>query len=285
MKKSISILLLGALVMFSACEQDESMEQTLVGSKTVRFACTGDFGSPTFTRALSASGQDMTDLWVLDYVGGELVQTVHQDDNTAEDFGQPSVTLDYGTHTLCFVASLGTDPMLDTDSHTIIWGTVKDTFWKKITLTVSEASAGSQSVTLDRAVTKLTVTISDELPEGLATIDVIPTKWYYGIDYLTGEPAGQQESVARSITIPSSAIGKANRSINNFGFSSAVEWTTSVRIVGKDSEGSTMGQANITDAPFKANRVTKYTGKLFTGGSAFSLSLNATWDEEYNGSW
>jgi hypothetical protein len=35
---------------------------------------------------LAANGRDMADVWVLDYMNGQLVQQLHQGDNTAEDF-------------------------------------------------------------------------------------------------------------------------------------------------------------------------------------------------------
>ena len=91
----------------------------------------GDFEKPNFegmTRArLEADGKAMTDLWVLDYVGGALVQQVHQAADDA-DFGTPTLSLDYGSHHIYFICSRGTMPTLSTDAHNITWATTSDTF-------------------------------------------------------------------------------------------------------------------------------------------------------------
>ena len=86
-------------------------------TKKFTFTLKGDFSSDWKTRGyLSADGKDLTDVWVLDYQGGVLVQQVHQDDNTADDFGQPVMNLAYGSHHVYFIASRGQTATLDTDN-------------------------------------------------------------------------------------------------------------------------------------------------------------------------
>ena len=102
--------------------------------RTVTFNVAGDFDSPTFRKArqrmaTAVEGSDMQEIWVVDHVGGGFVQLVHQSRGDA-DFGRPSLPLAYGTHELYFIASRGTDGEIDTDGHTVTWGSVKDTFYK-----------------------------------------------------------------------------------------------------------------------------------------------------------
>ena len=85
MKKNV-LLLAGIAVMLTACEKNQvadGLNMTAAsadGQKAITFRCEGDFGNETFSRAaLEADGKAMTDLWVLDYVGGTLVQQVHQE--------------------------------------------------------------------------------------------------------------------------------------------------------------------------------------------------------------
>jgi hypothetical protein len=87
------------------------------------------------------------------------------------------------------------------------------------------------------------------------------------------------------VNIPTSSIGKTGESVNIFGMSGSTEWTTDVTVVCKDVNDGVIGSATITNAPFKANRVTEYSGKLFSGASGFSASLLSAWDDEYTGSW
>ena len=147
----------------------------------ITFSISGDFTltSNDFTRSLTADGKDMTDVWVLDYVDGTLVQQLHQSDNTAADFGTPTLNLSIGTHHIYFVASRGVGAALNTTTHVLTFTSVRDTFWKDYAITISGGtSSGKRSVTLDRIVTKLKLTVTDAIPEGAATFNVTPSSWY-----------------------------------------------------------------------------------------------------------
>ena len=288
MKKNL-ILLAGIAVMLAACENDMSDELAVNNDKkAVTFTCQGDFTMTTesMTRAaMEADGKAMTDLWVLDYVGGSLVQQVHQT-STDEDFGTPTLNLDYGSHHVYFVASRGEGATLSTEGHNIAWTKPLDTFYKDFQITVSAGTSSAHNVTLERVVTRLRVTVADEIPAGIASITVTPTTWYYGIDYLTGGSAAAQASTPRTIAIPESKVGTTGQTnVSIYGFSSATEWTTDVSVVAKNGSSDVIGTANITDAPFKANRSTNYTGNLFINAGGFALALSGEWDTEFAGNW
>lgn len=278
------IIILAAL--FVACNNENS--SVLDGSPVkMTFAISGDFTltSHDFTRSLIADGKDMTDVWVLDYVDGELKQQLHQASDDA-DFGSPTMNLSLGTHHIYFVASRGFEATLNTDDHTMTFGTVRDTFWKDYAITITSGTASSsRSVTLDRVVTKLKVVFSDAIPTGAATFNVTPATWYYGFNYQTGNPTATINSQTTTVSIPSSEIGVANESVSIFGFSSATEWTTNIAINCKAASDAVLGSATITSAPFVRNRVSEYTGPLFGDSGAMTLSLNATWDDSYTGTW
>jgi len=288
MKKNL-ILLAVAMMALAACENDMSNELAVNNDKkAITFTCQGDFTMTTenMTRAaMEADGKAMTDLWVLDYVGGQLVQQVHQA-STDEDFGTPTLNLDYGSHHVYFVASRGEGATLSTTEHNIAWTKPLDTFYKDFQITVTAGTSSAHNVTLERVVTRLRVTVADEIPAGIASITVTPTTWYYGIDYLTGGPAAAQASAPRTITIPESKVGTTgSTNVSIYGFSSATEWTTDVSIVAKDQSDAVIGTANIEDAPFKANRSTNYAGNLFVNAGGFVLALSGEWSDDYVGSW
>lgn len=270
----------------AACSKNDAV---IDGSPVkMTFAISGDFTLNTheFTRALEADGKTMTDVWVLDYVDGALVQQLHQSDNTAADFGTPTLNLSIGTHHIYFIASRGFAATLNTDDHTLTFGTVRDTFWKDYAITITSGTASSsRSVTLDRVVTKLKVVFSDAIPAGAATFNVTPATWYYGINYTTGEPISSTPSQPITVNIPSSEIGVIGETVSIFGFSSATEWTTDISLNCKNSADAVLGSATIAAAPFVRNRVSEYTGPLFGDSGAMTLSLNATWDDSYTGTW
>lgn len=291
------LFLLAAAVLCASCEkavfndiEDEGGAEYPVYGKVKKFTFTlkGDFSDewkPVTRVYLNADGKDLTDVWVLDYMDGNLVQQLHQSDNTAEDFGQPVMNLSYGTHHVYFIASRGTDAVLDTENHLIKFGKVLDTFYKDYEVSVVSTTNGNRAVTLDRIVTRLRLTFTDAISADAATINFAPHTWYYGWDYIAGEPADAKTDQTVTITIPDSEKGNTGVQANLFGFSTAAEWTTNVAINSKTSSNTIIGQASITSAPFKANRITEYSGPLFSSEGSMTLSINGTWDDAYNGVW
>ena len=290
-----------AVCLMTACEKEISVDEpdngvvvtddqgNVLPTKKFTFTLKGDFSDewkPVTRGYLAADGKDLTDVWVLDYdADGHLLQQVHQTDNTAEDFGKPVMNLVYGVHQVYFIASRGVSPVLDTDVHTITFGNVRDTFWKRYDVSVVSTSNGNRAVTLDRVVTKLRLTFTDEVPAEANSISIIPHTWYYGIDYLTGQPASVRTDAATVITIPDASKGQTGIQASLFGFSTADEWNTDVAISSRTTTNAVLGSATIAAAPFKANRVSDYSGPLFSAGGSMSLSLNGEWEDSYQGSW
>ena len=278
---------LAVSAILTACNSENDHEADTTSTATITFSMTGDFQLSThdFTRSLEADGKTMTDAWVLDYMNGALVQQVHQSDNTDEDFGKPVMKLAYGVHQVYFIVSRGVSPVLDTDVHTITFGSVRDTFWKRYDVSVVATSNGNRAVTLDRVVTKLRLTFTDEVPAAANSISIIPHTWYYGLDYLTGQPTSAQTDAATVITIPDASKGQTGIQASLFGFSTAEEWNTDVVISSRTATDVVLGSATIAAAPFKANRVSDYSGPLFSAGGSMSLSLNGEWITPYEGTW
>jgi hypothetical protein len=278
---------LAVAAILTACNSDDIHEADATSTTTITFSMTGDFQltANDFTRSLEADGKTMTDVWVLDYVGGELKQQLHQTIDDA-DFGSPTMDLSLGTHHLYFIASRGDGAVLNTTTHALTFTSVRDTFWKDYEITISSGtSSGNRSVTLDRIVTKLKLTFTDAIPDGAAAFNVTPSSWYYGVDYTTGEPSEATANGTITVNIPSSEIGAANEAVSIFGFSPATEWTTDVAVDCKTSGGDVLGSATITSAPFVRNSVSEYTGPLFGDNGCMALSLNTDWSTSYNGTW
>ena len=285
MKRCIYIIMMTTFLV--ACSKGEG---TVISDSVAKitFTISGDFTLNThdFTRSLTADGKDMTDIWILDYVDGTLVQQLHQSDNTAADFGTPTLSLSIGTHHIYFVASRGTGATLNTTDHTLLFSRVLDTFWKDYDINISAGTSNeSRTVSLDRVVTKLKLVFSDAISTDASTFNITPATWYYGINYQTGEPCAPATSQPITINIPSSEIGVFNETVSIFCFSSATEWTTDIAINCKTTDNEVLGSATITAAPFVRNRVSEYTGPLFGDSGTMTLSLNVTWGDTYQGTW
>ena len=310
MKKTYWMLLMLAAVLLVSCgktitgdvidgEGDEDMESVDVKARKFTFTVKGDFGgidvnnekstepalSKRKVKYLYADDNNITDLWVFDYMNGSLVQSVHQS-STDEGFGQPQMSLSYGDHHVYFVASRGDSPTVDNDNTSILWSPVKDTFWKDYEVTVGSTSNGNRAVTLDRVVTRLRVTATDEVPTGCASMTLTPAVWYYGLNYVTGAPTDAHNNEAKVINVPSSYIGTTGQLTTSiFSVSGTAEWNTNVSVVAKNSNGDVIGSATIANAPFKANRSTDFSGPLFGSAGAMSVSINDDWSDPYEGTW
>lgn len=269
-------------MLLAACHKETEPQLEDYQSTTITFKCTGDW-SQSGTKDLSANGSAMTDVWVFDYVGNDLVQTIHQDDNTAADFGSPSIDLFYGTHTLYFVASRGLTPSVNTTAHTITWAKPYDTFHKALTLTVDN-STGSQTVTLERMVGKLKMTINDAIATGTTQFIVTPATWYYGMDYTDGSPTASASNQSITISCPSNYVGESGKFLTVFTFSSSAQWNTNVTLAATDGT-NTISSVSISNVPFQRNHSTEYSGNLFTSGGTSTLTLNDTWGDPITGTW
>ena len=276
------IYLVGLLAM--SCGH-ESFPVAMDGEETlVRFRVTGDFDRASFTRGdLIADGNSMTDLWVFDYVDGECVQSLHLAPED-EGWGQPSLTMKHGEHNVCFVAARGDEPVINEDEQVIEWTVPRDAFWGEANVSVSQ-SVPTTEVVLNRVATKLRLVATDIVPATAETVTATPAKWYYGLNYYTGEPAKEKEK-GRSVTIPPSYAGTTGQLVVSFfGLSGLSEWNTDITLESKDADGNTIGSARIAAAPFKANRVTEYSGRLFTKDGSMDVSLMDEWMSAHTGTW
>lgn len=282
MKKAIVLLAVAAVM--CGCSKTVIENEDIVNvsdSKRVRFDVSNK-GWQVVTRSLDADGQEMTDLWLFDYMNGELVKTVHKVQGDA-DIATPSVELKYGEHHIYFVASRGKNP--EVSGTTIVWGTPSDTFWKEMTLSIDGKSATSVAVALDRVVTKLRISVNDKVPEGTASVAITPGTWWYGLDYTTGAAIDSRQD-ERVISVPSSFAGTTGQLVlSMFGLSDDDEWTTGLTITAKNGSGDILGQVQLDDVPFLRNRATEASGSLFGNTSTFSITLNNEWLEPYTLEW
>ena len=243
-------------------------------SKTITFT----FGEKSSTRATLAE-LNITDLWLFDYVGDELKQTIHK----TEGFDALTLSMDYGEHRLCFVASRGAEPTVT--APTISWEKPSDTFWATLTMDVQPASNSEQSVTLKRVATRLRIGITDEITAQMARLEVEPATWYYGIDVQTGEGTDARHQV-RSVTIPASYVGTQRQlTASFFGLSPSSDWQTDidVRLIGSDE--SLLGSVSLPSVRFAQNLTTVYSGGIMDAGRSVSLTADDAWGDENTHTW
>ena len=291
MKKLMFMALAVAAILPSCTKDDDPEEEAKVGKieikvnsdtikthKEITFGIvSGQVTQEPMTRA-TLSSLNLTDLWLYD--GETLLK--HQTSDDA-DFGAPRVDVDYGDHTFYFVASRGTDA--STDGTVISWEKPSDTFWASLELTIAPSTSASQSVTLQRVAARLRVTITDEVPAALASLNVTPSTWYYGLDYTTGE-AADSRTTTRTISVPASYAGTTGQLAASFYcLSPSAAWTTDITLTAKAFNNSTLSEISIADVPMQRNHITAYSGTLFTAGRSISVDADDAWGDDINGTW
>ena len=284
------LLALAVAVMMTACERehdelaDADIEiniptDSMKNHATINFICS-PYSMRAMTRA-TLSELSLTDLWVFDYVGGALKNTTHQSSSDAT-FGSPSIDLEYGSHTLYFVASRGADPVVN--GKTITWSSVRDTFWASLSLDVEPMIATSQSVSLSRVVARLRIAVTDAVPTGAAKLNVTPSQWYLGLDYTTGEPSSPS-SPSLGVSIPSSYIGTTSLNASFYTVSSTTMWQTDVAVAITSANDAVLGSVLLPDVPFQRNHVTNYQGSVMSSGRSVTVTSDDEWIEDDSITW
>ena len=265
-----------------ACGEHEMTEELTAGmtpadsmkSKTITFT----FGEKSSTRATLAE-LNITDLWLFDYMGDNLQQTIHKTD----DFGSVSLSLDYGEHTLCFVASRGSEPTVTAPS--ISWVKPSDTFWATLSMNVQPASSVSQSVTLHRVATRLRIAITDEITSQMARLEVEPATWYYGLNVRTGEGTDARQQM-RSVEIPSSYVGTTGQvSALFFGLSPSTDWQTDIDVKMIGTDESVLGHVTLPSARFAQNLTSIYSGGIIGANKIVTITADDTWSDDNVQTW
>ena len=256
---------------------------TIKNHATITF----DFGSNAFalhamTRA-SLSELTMTDLWIFDYMGEELKQTIHQE-STDTGFGTPTLSLEYGAHSFYFVASRGSEPVVDTDAGTIVWSVVRDSFHGSLSLNVQPTSGSSQSISLNRCVGKLKISATDVVPTGTSKLVVSPSSWYYGLNYKTGEVVSNG-ATPLFVNIPDSYIGTSNLVASFYTISGASSWQTDVTVSLVASDESVIGSVTVPEVPILRNHITSYAGGIVGAGRSLTIGSDDEWVEDDSVNW
>lgn len=261
----------------TAVKMDLTFEEWLP-TKTLTFTFDGDLRETACTRA-TLQELSITDLWLFDYVGDELKQTIHK----TEAFDALTLSMDYGEHTICFVASRGSEPTVT--APTISWVKPSDTFWATVTMDVQPSTSSSQSVTLMRVATRLRISIDDEITAQMSRLEVEPTTWYYGMNVLTGDGTDARQQV-RSISVPASYVGTAGQlTATFFGLSPASDWQTDVSVSIYDKDDSVIGAIALSSVTFAQNLTTIYSGGILGAVSSVSLSADDAWRDDNVHEW
>lgn len=217
-----------------------------------------------------ADGQALTDLYLFD--GKTLL--VHQTSDQ-EDFGTISLQLDYGQHSLSFVATRSAG--LSYENGILSCTSIRPYFGKLLALNVT-ASTGDKDIVLNRVTGMLIVNIEDAVPANCAKVNYALGTRYADLNVET--LAGVNGAAWNSDINFTSKVGLTNQSVNLnlLAATYGTAYTTTVTITAYNSGNTIIAQKVVANVPINSNVKTTVSGSLFTG-SGFSISANHTWGE------
>lgn len=217
-----------------------------------------------------ADGQALTDLYLFD--GKTLL--VHQTSDQ-DDFGTISLQLDFGQHSLSFVATRSDG--LSYENGILSCTSLRPYFGKLLALNV-DASTGEQNVVLQRVTGMLIVNIEDAVPANCAKVNYAIATRYTDLNVET--LAGVNGAAWNSDVSYTNKVGLTNQSVNLnlLAATYGTAYTTTVTITAYNSGNTIIAQKVVENVPINSNVKTTVSGSLFTG-NGFSISANHTWGD------
>ena len=279
---------------------EQTVEQSQMAPVTVSvsgFAVEqGDFpeagesqGTRAMTRAQSVSDYTNVKFLTLAFYkddGTEQYKVTHTKGSMPEGdtFGEFSTSLPLGSYTMVVLGYvLYDDDALTLTSPTQAEYTVnapRETFAATQAVNVTSTTALNLTATLDRIVTCLQVVSTDGKTANVSKVRMTFAaggKQFSPTTGLATVNTGSVSTVGNSATVGTPSTSKS------FVFLSDDEQTMNVTIETLDADGNTVLSTVVNNVPFKRNRVTKLTGKMYSndGVSAGGFQVNTTWlDEE-----
>ena len=253
------------------------------------------------TRAeLAANGKAMTDLYIFDYdkKTKKLLQVLHQTAD-AEDFAEPSLSLDYGDHTLKVIATRSETPtLLSADGS--LWSLADNTAFAMTAdaaapavLTSSKTSDSfgavqdvsigvgqnqSINIQLERIIAKLSIKNTGKFPEDCSTLR-FQIDEYKQWDWQTFTAIGKVSN--QRILDVTKCAGKTSAPFFYYFLVPEEGYTTDITFTA-DRKGSSEPYTSFTlsGITLQRNHVTMISGSFYNRQPTFSLTMNDAWGEE-----
>ena len=254
---------------FSVSQEDFS------GGATTRAAqAAGDYsGVKSLTLAFYASNG--TEAYKVTQLKGSLEE--------GETFGEFSLSLPMGSYTMVVLGYvLYDDDELTLTSPTQAEYTVgapRETFAATQQVSVTSTTALNLTATLDRIVTCLQVISTDGRTANVSKVRMTFSAGGKQFSPTTGLATVNTGSVS---TVGNSATVGSTSTSTGYVFLATDEQTMDVTIETLDADGNTIYSKTVENVPFKRNRVTKLTGKMYTNSSVSgAFQLETAWIDQY----
>lgn len=245
----------------------------------VSYGGIGDIAN--WSRSAVSRGQALsklaTTLSYWDYIGDELIQK-----NTIQTSSLLEMKLPYGSHNIFFLAHSSTDDNEPGSPTRFAPEKVTETFWANYPLEVNSETNQSQSVSLDRVVSKAKITVKDAIPAGVHSMRLTLGCHYRILDLKTGNAENEPLSYSLSWQLGKEYEGRAGLFFYMFTFTPTAdqEYETSFLIEALSDTGEVLFSREAEAIPLLRNRCTNVKCRLFSGNASISFTEPGDWEPE-----
>ena len=267
-----------------ACDRNEvPLEE---GSKTIDFRITNykQYELDEGTRATTATSSQALKhlaLAVFDASTDKMVGSVQICDSGTDGYGTFSATLPYGHYRLVFLGYGGEKNCIVESPECIYFAPdyVPQTFLCTTVLEVNAQTEVTSDVTLHRVVAGFQLHMEDAIPDNARELRVQTS----GSGYVLNAKTGLAASVTgkrTTITIGESLRGQSGKKATMYFFPASTPELMDIDVSALDDQGEEIARRTFPSVPMKANTLTVYKGRFFSGQSyGFTIAVDEEWGE------
>lgn len=284
MKQIKTLLLIFAAFLFAACEKyvaeegTQSESKVIDGNLVVKAECVVTRAGETEENQESLPLKDrFTRMTMVLYQDDVRVDYVNQE-NSDPGFGTMSVDLDPGTYQLVVLAHSGQRSPTTTNCHKISFSAPLTDVFSYYGDVVIGKEASKITVQLTRAVAKIQLNITDEIPEGVSFFNYI----YKGAS-VSFDPAtqiGVVSSTRRNVEIEKA---EGVKTFELYTFVSSDNQTVDWDFAGYSESNEVIGSKKFSDIPVSLRKVTKIDSPVFDGVIEGPTDITFTFDDTWDG--
>ena len=284
MKQIKTLLLIFAAFLCAACEKyvaeegTQSESKVIDGNLVVKAECVVTRAGETEENQESLPLKDrFTRMTMVLYQDDVRVDYVNQE-NSDPGFGTMSVDLDPGTYQLVVLAHSGQRSPTTTNCHKISFSAPLTDVFSYYGDVVIGKEASKITVQLTRAVAKIQLNITDEIPEGVSFFNYI----YKGAS-VSFDPAtqiGVVSSTRRNVEIEKA---EGVKTFELYTFVSSDNQTVDWDFAGYSESNEVIGSKKFSDIPVSLRKVTNIDSPVFDGVIEGPTDITFTFDDTWEG--
>ena len=284
MKQIKTLLLIFAAFLFAACEKYvaeeivQSGSTVIDGNLVVKAECVVTKSGATEEGQESLPLKDrFTRMTMVLYQDDVRVDYVNQE-NSDPGFGTMSVDLDPGTYQLVVLAHSGQRSPTTTNCHKISFSAPLTDVFSYYGDVVIGKEANKITVQLTRAVAKIQLNITDDIPDNVSFFNYI----YKGAS-VSFDPANQigvASSTRRNVEIEKA---EGVKTFELYTFVSSDNQTVDWDFAGYSELNEVIGSKKFSDIPVSLRKVTKIDSPVFDGVIEGPTDITFTFDDTWEG--